>query len=251
MHYLESSHKEISSTLRSFFEANKIKCVQDKDEISDHFLTYIDDRLCLESIKNSQQKPICIDFESKTNLLRLSKDIRHTELLYKAIKLKQDYECAIDGTAGMGMDSLIMAKLFRQVISYEVDPVIYLLLEDGLNRAIASEHQFLKDIASKVNLNFGSSFSNEKSSQLIYFDFMFLQQEKKAKSKKAMDTFKQMLTPVQVDEQKALLGHYNCSQHQKLVLKRPKKSEVILLKSHFSHSVVGKSVRFDIYLPNV
>ena len=73
------------------------------------------------------------DFENM--LHRVTNGRLQHEMLAKAVKTDQENLKAIDATAGMGEDSLLLAACGYQVTLYEQNPVIAILLKDALRRA--------------------------------------------------------------------------------------------------------------------
>ena len=73
------------------------------------------------------------DFENM--LHRVTNGRLQHEMLAKAVKTDQENLKAIDATAGMGEDSLLLAACGYQVTLYEQNPVIAILLKDALRAA--------------------------------------------------------------------------------------------------------------------
>jgi 16S rRNA (guanine1516-N2)-methyltransferase len=87
-------------------------------------------------VKNT--KPICVDFLTKRFIERLSKNRGRHELIARAVGIKGRYfPSIIDATAGLGVDSALLAHLGCHVQMVERSPVMCALLEDGLKRGIA------------------------------------------------------------------------------------------------------------------
>lgn len=144
-------------------------------------LTYQDQKL---SVLFENQKPIFVDFEDPKIISQIKKTNRKS-LFAKALGLKQNQGHLIDLTAGFGKDSFVMSKYFDTVTWVERNPIVYLLLQDGLERLKIKNPQH----AAKFNLCFSeASFFlkslKSDSNAVLYFDFMFA--DKKAKSNKDM-----------------------------------------------------------------
>ncbi len=130
------------------------------------------------------QKPIFVDFNDpkiKSQTLKTNRK----NLLCKALGLKTNQQHLIDLTAGFGKDSFIVAKYFAKVTWIEQNPIVYLLLKDGLDRYLNSN----PNEAQKFELHFSeaSAYLNAMTvndEAVLYFDFMFF--DKKAKSNKEM-----------------------------------------------------------------
>ena len=89
---------------------------------------------------------------------------------------------AIDATAGLGEDALLLAAAGFSVQLYEYDPVIAALLRDALRRAAE-----LPELAEIVGLKDDSLTALPKLTappDVILFDPMFLERQKSALIKK-------------------------------------------------------------------
>lgn len=190
-------NREAHPILDQLIQLNLFKEIDfKKDEI--FTLTFKDNVL---SILYSNQKPICVDFSDPQVNRQFTKTSRK-DMACKALGLKQNQKYLIDLTAGFGKDSFIVSKYFQRVTWVERNPVMYLLLEDGLRRLKESDFEN----ADKFELYFGEAdefLRTLKSNQepTLYFDFMF--SVKKSKSNKEMFFLKNMTqneTSLQIDE---------------------------------------------------
>lgn len=166
-----------------------------------------------------------------------------SELLAKALGIQGKKEIKVlDGTCGLGEDSFFMMQLGAEVLSYERDPQIFLLLYDAYQRWIRNEPPF------KWSLKFGScqeiSSEERKNIDVFYYDPMFPPKKKSALPRKEMQIFHQVVN-VQSDE-KALL-EWGCAEFPRVVVKRPIHARPIE-GPRPTHQFLGKAVRFDMYV---
>lgn len=168
------------------------------------------------------------------------------ELLARAAKIKDADKplTAIDATAGLGEDSLILAAAGFQVKMFERNPVIHQLLEDALKRA--AEIPELADIVTRMELEHGDSVEAMGNldfvPDVILLDPMFPERQKRALVKKKLQVIQKLEIPC-TDEAEMILTAM-AAKPKKLIVKRPPKGPYLAgLKPDFS--IEGKAVRFD------
>ena len=87
---------------------------------------------------------------------RLRQGALQREMLVKAARVKGvDSPLAVDATAGLGDDSLLLAAAGFRVMLFERNPVIAALLRDTIERA--AQHPDFADIAARMQLVEGNS----------------------------------------------------------------------------------------------
>ena len=100
------------------------------------------------------------DFSAMTGRLRPNELNR--ELLVRAARCRGiAAPAALDATAGMGEDSILLAAAGFQVTMFEQDPVIAALLEDALRRGL--EDPAISEIISRMHLVHGDSIAAMRS----------------------------------------------------------------------------------------
>ncbi len=169
------------------------------------------------------------------------------ELLLRAARIRQPRAAvplAIDATAGLGEDALLLAAAGFQVRLCEYNPVIAALLEDALNRARLQPK--LATICSRMRLHQGDSIAYlqrlDCNPDLILLDPMFPPRSKSAKVKKKFQLL-QMMEQACTDET-ALLQAALAARPRKVVIKRPLKGPALAgIKPDYS--LTGKAIRFD------
>lgn len=182
-------------------------------------------------------------------LPRLRHDRLGRELLVKAARVRGiDGPTAVDCTAGLGEDSLLLAAAGFRVTLFERDKTILALLADALERAAADPQ--LADIVARMELVGGDSIEGLASlgftPDVVYLDPMFPGRTKSAAVKKKFQLLHHLEQPCEEEEvlvQAALAAH-----PRKVVIKRPPKGpELAGVKP--SYTVSGKAVRYDVLVP--
>lgn len=181
-----------------------------------------------------------------TRMLPRLKSGLSKELLVRAAKIKDPAESltAVDATAGLGEDSLLLAAAGFHVTLYERNPIIYELLLDTVTRA--SNIPDLADIVARMQVVHGDSMDAMKqmatAPDVILLDPMFPERQKSALVKKKLQMIQKLEFPC-LDESELILSAMGANP-KKLIVKRPPKGPYLAgLKPDFS--IAGKAVRFD------
>lgn len=195
---------------------------------------------------------ICIDFASASNNYRRLHGGGRGQAIVKAVGLKT-YGLPlviIDATAGLGQDAFVLACVGCKVTMFERSPVIAELLADALNRGSATAE--ISGIIANMQLIHGdaiqllNSLASHQYPDVIYLDPMFPLRNKTSLVKKQMRILKELVgEDLDADQLLAIA----CSvAKRRVVVKRPKNAP--FLNNITPHaSQVGKSNRFDIYMP--
>lgn len=186
------------------------------------------------------------DFENM--LHRVTNGRLQHEMLAKAVKTDQENLKAIDATAGMGEDSLLLAACGYQVTLYEQNPVIAILLKDALRRA--KKNTVVKDIVSRMQLVEGDSIEHLNKRldpvDVIYLDPMFPGRQKSGLINKKLQLIQKLEPPC--SKETALFDAAMAAQPSKIIVKRPLKSPYLDERVP-SYSLKGKAIRYDCYSP--
>ena len=179
-------------------------------------------------------------------LPRLRPDRLGRELLVRAARLRGvEAPTAVDATAGLGEDSLLLAAAGFSVTMFEKDPVIAALLRDALERA-ANEPQ-LAGIVARMTLVEGDSVAGLRelgfSPDVVFLDPMFPERTKSAAVKKKFQLLHHLERPC--DNEEELLDAALAAHPRKVVIKRPLKGPR-LAGAKPSHALAGKAVRYDV-----
>lgn len=168
------------------------------------------------------------------------------EMLVKTAKIKNPDSplTAVDATAGLGEDSILLAAAGFHITMYEKNPVIHALLSDALERAKAVPE--LAEIVSRMQLHHADSIEGMKRlpfrPDVILLDPMFPARQKSALVKKKLQMIQKLEFPC-IDEGELLLSAMGAGP-RKLIIKRPPKGPYLAgIKP--DHSIEGKAVRFD------
>lgn len=179
---------------------------------------------------------------------RLRRDLLGRELLVKAAKVKGVQgraPVAVDATAGLGQDALLLAAAGFEVLLFERNPVIAALLQEALHRARA-----VPELAAAVaRMTFAGRDSIEGLRALcappdaVYLDPMFPARQKSAAVKKKFQLLHRLERPC--DDAEELLRAALDAHPRKVVVKRPPKGPH-LAGVKPSYSIAGKAVRYDV-----
>ncbi len=218
--------------------------------MSRYLLQRRDDGLRLIDL-HSHQHPLKINFSDAGFSYRLKRGGGRNEMLARAVGVKPGLKI-LDCTAGLGKDSFLLASLGCHVTLIERSPVMALLLEDAIKRAllIASLHE----TASRMTLvraeahQYLAEFNTATDRTLvdvILVDPMFPDRKKSAKVKGEMQFLQRFLGPDQ--DARSLVQVAIGTGCKRVVLKRPLHApDQAEMKSGFS--LKGKTSRFDVYL---
>lgn len=154
---------------------------------------------------------------------------------------------ALDATAGLGEDSLLLAAAGFDVTLYERNPVVAALLRDSLRRAALVPG--LADAVARMTLVEGDSVAalctlaaTGPAPDVVLLDPMFPARGKSAQVRKKAQLLQLLEAPC--DDEEALLGAAVAAGPLKVVVKRPPKGPV-LAGMRPSYSLRGKAVRYD------
>lgn len=175
------------------------------------------------------------------------------EMLVRAIGFKGGTPLSvIDGTGGLGRDCFILAVAGCRVQVFEREPVIAALLSDGLKRALV--HPETSKIAQRIRLTACDTVTAllemQQSGQrvdVVYLDPMFPERRKSALVKKELQILQMLVTDDSSDEKLLVTALETAA--RRVVVKRPRKA-AFLANQPPSHSLTGKSIRFDVYIIN-
>ncbi len=179
-------------------------------------------------------------------LLRIRLANLQRELLVKASKIKNaDHTLtAIDATAGLGEDALLLAAAGFSVQLYEYDPVIAALLRDALRRA--AEMPELTEIVGRMQLFEEDSLTAlpelTASPDVILLDPMFPERQKSALIKKKFQLLQKLERPCA--DESDLINAAIAAHPRKIVIKRPLKGPYLAGRKP-SYSLKGKAIRYD------
>lgn len=206
------------------------------------------DGLQIQQLGSQAPGPVRVDFVEGQAAHRRLFGGGSGQMIAKAVGIAQGIRPQVlDATAGLGKDAFVLASLGCQMTLIERQPLIAALLEDGLMRARADAE--VAPIVERMRLLTGNAIEHMRAwqgdpPQVIYLDPMFPHRDKSALVKKEMRVFRPLVgddmdAPALLEAALALATH-------RVVVKRPRKAPIIDGPKP-SHSLEGKSSRYDIY----
>lgn len=206
------------------------------------------DGLQIQQLGPQAPGPVRVDFVEGEAAHRRQFGGGNGQMIAKAVGIAQGIRPQVlDATAGLGKDAFVLASLGCRMTLIERQPLIAALLEDGLARAQRDEE--VGPIVARMRLLTGNAIERMRGwegepPQVIYLDPMFPHRDKSALVKKEMRVFRPLVgddldAPALLEAALALASH-------RVVVKRPRKAPIIEGPKP-SHSLEGKSSRYDIY----
>lgn len=182
---------------------------------------------------------------------RLAKRLRQGalqhEMLVKAARIKDvSTPLAVDATAGLGDDSLLLAAAGFRVVLFERNPIIAALLADSLART--ARHPELAAVAERMQLVEGDSIDAlpnlDMQPDVVLLDPMFPAKHGDARAKKKLQLLQRLEQPC--EDEAALLDAAFAAHPRKIVVKRPLKGPHLAARKP-AYSLKGKTIRYDVY----
>ena len=155
----------------------------------------------------------------------------------------------IDATAGLGYDSFILASLGAKVTLIERSQKMHTLLQNGIDEGISFGGEIEK-IVNRMELLFGDSkdILPKLTPEVIMIDTMYKDRKKTALVKNNMRLVREIVGP-DSDYIELLKVALNCAKNR-VVLKQPRYAEPIKEITKCSHQILGKTIRYDIFMTN-
>ena len=234
------------------FESQKLKELETKlnlianktINLNHDSLVLQDDYLIFNFKKERALTPLKIDIQKGALGWRLAR-AQHETHLKKAIGKTDRPLRILDATAGLLGDSMIMLALGHSVTAYEQSKILFSMLNNALNQLPETDPNLLN--FKLINSNVCETNFNEKSFDVIYFDPMY--PEDKASSARRSD-LKKINSILEIEglasDSESTFTYLRNIPKTKLIVKRPLKADAF--KGSINYQVLGKSVRFDIYL---
>ena len=138
--------------------------------------------LALRKLDEPKLGDVFVDFVAGAMAHRRKFGGGRGEAIAKAVGIKgAELPSVIDATAGLGRDAFVLASIGCQVRLVERHPVVYLLLQDGLNRAyqdaeigeMMRQNMQLLDVHHIAELN-----PQTESADVVYLDPMYPHKQK-------------------------------------------------------------------------
>ena len=153
---------------------------------------------------------------------------------------------ALDATAGMGDDSLLLAAAGFKVYMYEYNPVIFTLLEDTVKRAL--NDKYLSEIAGRMHVINGDSTvlmrELDYTPDVVLLDPMFPERKKSGMIKKKFQLLQCLESPCSVETEMMESGFATGA--KRIIVKRPSNGPVLSERKP-DYQILGNSIRYDCY----
>lgn len=215
--------------------------------------------------QTSLDHPVLVDFLSPKLTHRLRNGADH-EFLVKSVGLKklERNRLIFDFTAGLGVDSFILASAGFRVVGFEREPFVFSLLQDGLKRyqsfILSQEKSAVKLIFENKNVALATDEERKtfctnivalygERPDTVFLDPMFDDQNTKAKSlpKKEMALFRNFVTPSTEEELENLLLTALSVGTRRVLVKRPCRASALPGAIRPVDRREAKTAAFDIY----
>ena len=227
---------------------------------ADYLLHITTDKLELRKVDTNLKNPakntlsISVDFaEGKAQHRRLHGGGKGQDIA-KAVGLHKISEpTVLDLTAGMGGDAFVLASLGATLTMVERNPVVHALLKDALDRAHLKSDTDLQSILARLSLikqhaiDYLEQLNESDYPDVIYLDPMFPSRNKSAQVKKEMQFFHDIVGADEDSENLFLLALTKAK--KRIVVKRPRLAEKLTESVQPAFEIMGKSTRYDVYLP--
>lgn len=204
--------------------------------------------LALQATGRNAPGPVRVDFlGGKANYRRRHGGGRG-QLIARAVGMTAARQAlaVLDLTAGLGQDAFVLASLGCRLVMVERSPVVWELLNDGLNRA--REASELAAVMTRLELIQAEAHDClaklDWRPDVIYLDPMFPHRDKSALVKKEMRLFRQLVGDD--NDAETLLPLALDKAVHRVVVKRPRHAPP-LAGPEPNHRLEGKSSRFDLY----
>lgn len=229
-----------------------VPCVTDHDPICKHatyVLCYRQQQLWLLCQQQHSFSPFSIDFTCGRIAYRLQHDTSTRQPLARAVGIKPNIRPTIlDISAGFAHDASLLANLGCTMTLLERQPIVWALLNDGLQRARIHGCTWAK----RMTLYYSNAQDHYKKLQqqataqpdVIYYDPMFPKNNKDAKVQKPMQILQALIG--NEDTEKDVFSHARQLAKQRVVVKRPQYAKPLFEQTPDLQIMMVK-YRFDVY----
>ena len=153
----------------------------------------------------------------------------------------------IDATAGLGYDAFILASLGANVTLIERSEKIYDLLKAAISEAKLYGGE-ISNIVNRMNLLFGDSkdILPNIAPEVILIDTMYKDRKKSALVKNDMRLVREVVGSDSDHVELINVALNNAS--KRVVIKQPRYAETLDNIKGCSHQILGKTIRYDVYV---
>lgn len=208
-------------------------------------ITIEDNIISVVTVADMKMKPVFVDFVNG-KLDHRRKFVNGKEFVVKACFGKKKNPVIFDATAGLARDAFILACNGAQVHMFERNPIVRILLKNGIERAVNSETDISELIRNNLILEDKHTiyeYDGELNPDVVYIDPMYPEKVKSALVKKDMQVFHELVG--QDDDVMQLFQRAKEITNLKVVMKNPKWAPPLDV---VSSNVLSKGHRFDIYV---
>jgi len=168
--------------------------------------------------------------------------------LAKAVGMKSNKNRTIvDATAGLGYDAFILASLGANVTLIERSKIMHNLLQEGISEAKSFGGEISR-IISRMNLIFGDSkfILPDLLPEVILIDTMYKDRKKTSLVKNDMRLVRDIVgsDPDYIELIDVALNQAS----NRVVIKQPRYADQIDNIKPYSHQILGKTIRYDVYM---
>ena len=182
------------------------------------------------------EKNVVLDLERDYQQWQKTLISLRSQPLYRALGTRNNQMPKVwDVTCGLAGDSLQLLAFGCEVISWERHPIPALMLLRAYNR-------WDNQAKARWRIDFQRELPPEEA-QVIYFDPMYSEVNKKALPRKEMRIFREV---VGQDSDAEAVARELLSYKKRLIIKRPPGANLLLPNPSFQQE--GKAVRLDVYL---
>ncbi len=206
---------------------------------NNNILIVSEDKISLKV--DDYSKEFFIDFLNDSLLFRTSNISQ--EAILKACGVRQDNKPSIlDLTGGWGIDGYILARAGCEVLLLERDPIVHLLLEDGIRRL--REKIDCKISAKNINA-IQYLAENDINHEVIYLDPIRPQDNKRVKNKKEIEILRKIIQEDQTYDD--LLSTALHKIRERLVIKSGRYDSLNIVGNSPNFTIFGRNTKFDIF----
>jgi 16S rRNA (guanine1516-N2)-methyltransferase len=227
-------------------EQLRLPVIRTEDPAFDMILTITDERVELRFPQRGGPGPLYVDFVEGP--MGYARRINRFGLIFQAVGFP-NHPTVFDATAGLGRDAFRLAYHGCPVTAVEREPIPFVLLQDGLERAL-HEPDIAEQVGQRLRLVHADAreilraLRPEDAPEVVYIDPMFPPKKKSALVKVEMRILGQLVG----DDADAgeLFELARAVARQRVVVKRHRHAEPLAPQP--SHSCSDKTTRYDVYV---
>jgi len=249
--FFEQAKHLAKTTCLPLLENTEVELISDYEFV----LMFSEQGIALQQTGKKAPGPIVAEFTEGAVDHRRKFGGGKGQMIAKAVGVKAGvYPKVLDATAGLGKDSFVLATLGCSMQMLERSPIVFVLLENGLQRArtfaMTEGDAELLHVIRRMQLiaqdsgNYLQQLTPDNFPDVIYLDPMFPDRQKAADVKKEMRAFHSVVG--KDEDADALLPLALSRVNYRVVVKRPRKAPFLNGQTP-SFQLEGKSSRYDIY----